>query len=90
MVFPISIYSMAYPKYRAAGIITGTDWDNFVTTVLDYGGGTAVTDPGEDTDVHAFASGNVSITPIQLDLTNHTGITYLKENWRLEDGKKGD
>lgn len=33
---------MAYPAYRAAGIITGTEWDNFVTTVLDYDGSTAV------------------------------------------------
>jgi 5'-nucleotidase len=73
-------------------------WENSIHETLDprgskhywIGGGTAVTDPGEDTDVHAFALGNVSITPIQLDLTNHTGITYLKENWRLEDGTEGD
>lgn len=70
-------------------------WENSIHETLDprgskhywIGGGTAVTDPGEDTDVHVFASGNVSITPIQLDLTNHTGITYLREKWRLEDGK---
>lgn len=69
-------------------------WENSIHETLDprgskhywIGGGTAVTDPGEDTDVHAFASGIVSITPIQLDLTNHTGITYLRENWLLEDG----
>lgn len=48
------------------------------------GGGTALADPEEDTDVHVFASGNVSITPIQLDLTNHAGITYIQQNWRLE------
>jgi 5'-nucleotidase len=73
-------------------------WENSIHETLDprgskhywIGGGTSVTDPGEDTDVHVFASGNVSITPIQLDLTNHTGITYLKENWRLEDGTEGD
>jgi len=70
-------------------------WENSIHETLDprgskhywIGGGTAVTDPGEDTDVHVFASGNVSITPIQLDLTNHTGITYLREKWHLEDGK---
>ena len=68
-------------------------WENSIHETLDprgskhywIGGGTALTDPGEDTDVHVFASGNVSITPIQLDLTNHTGITYLKEKWRLEE-----
>lgn len=68
-------------------------WENSIHETLDprgskhywIGGGTALTDLGEDTDVHTFASGNVSITPIQLDLTNHTGITYLKEKWRLED-----
>ncbi len=68
-------------------------WENSIHETLDpwgskhywIGGGTAVTDPGEDTDVHAFAAGNVSITPIQLDLTNHNGITYLRENWHLEE-----
>lgn len=68
-------------------------WENSIHETLDprgskhywIGGGTAVTDPGEDTDVHAFAAGSVSITPIQLDLTNHNGIAYLRENWLLED-----
>lgn len=67
-------------------------WENSIHEILDplgskhywIGGGTAVVDPNEDTDVHAFAAGNVSITPIQLDLTNHAGIAYLKENWLLE------
>ena len=69
-------------------------WENSIHETLDprgskhywIGGGTALADPGEDTDVYAFAAGNVSITPIQLDLTNHTGITYLKDNWHLEGG----
>ncbi len=73
-------------------------WENSIHETLDprgnkhywIGGGTALTDPGKDTDVHVFASGNVSITPIQLDLTNHTGISYLKEKWHLEDGTSGD
>ncbi|MGW8192917.1 MAG: 5'/3'-nucleotidase SurE [Desulforhopalus sp.] len=71
-------------------------WENAIQETLDprgtkhywIGGGTPVADPGEDTDVHAFASGNVSITPIQLDLTNHAGISYLKEQWLLEEGKE--
>jgi 5'-nucleotidase len=49
------------------------------------GGGTAIIDPGEDTDVYAFSCGDVSITPIQLDLTNHSGITFLKREWSLEN-----
>jgi 5'-nucleotidase len=71
-------------------------WEDSIHETLDprgskhywIGGGTPVTDPGEDTDVHAFAEGNVSITPIQLDLTNHAGITFLKEKWLLEDPEK--
>lgn len=73
-------------------------WENSIQETLDprgnkhywIGGGTPGTDPRPDTDVHTFASGNVSITPIQLDLTNHAGITYLKEKWLLEDGTEGD
>jgi 5'-nucleotidase len=68
-------------------------WEDSIHETLDprgnkhywIGGGTPFKELGEDTDVHAFGSGNVSITPIQLDLTNHAGITYLKENWLLED-----
>jgi 5'-nucleotidase len=68
-------------------------WENSIHEILDpqgsvhywIGGGTAVADPNEDTDVHVFAGGNVSITPIHLDLTNHDGIAYLKEKWRLEE-----
>ena len=68
-------------------------WENSIHEALDprgathywIGGGRPLPDPGEDTDVHALASGLVSITPIHLDLTNHAGITYLKNNWRLEE-----
>lgn len=49
------------------------------------GGGTTLADPQQDTDVYAFASGNVSITPIQLDLTNHAGIAFIQKTWRLEN-----
>lgn len=68
-------------------------WEDSIHETLDprgnthywIGGGTPLTDSREDTDVYAFSSGNVSITPIQLDLTNHAGISYLKEKWHLED-----
>jgi len=67
-------------------------WQNAIRETLDsggnkhywIGGGTAVPDLEKDTDVHAIANGHVSITPIQLDLTNHEGIHYLKEKWQLE------
>ena len=68
-------------------------WQDAVQETVDpwgnkrywIGGGTALADPEKDTDVHVFASGNVSITPIQLDLTNHAGITYIQKTWRLEN-----
>ncbi len=67
-------------------------WQNTIHETLDprgrprywIGGGTSLGDAQEDTDVHAFARGDVSITPIQLDLTNHAGIVYLREKWQLE------
>ncbi|MFT5697696.1 MAG: 5'-nucleotidase [Desulforhopalus sp.] len=68
-------------------------WQDSIQETLDpwgnkrywIGGGTTLADPQQDTDVHVFASGNVSITPIQLDLTNHSGIEFLQNTWRLEN-----
>ena len=48
------------------------------------GGGTPLLDSGKDTDVHALGEGYVSISPIHLDLTNHEGLSYFKEDLRLE------
>jgi 5'-nucleotidase len=69
-------------------------WQNAIRETLDpggnkhywIGGGTPVPDLEQDTDVYAIANDHVSITPIQLDLTNHAGIHYLREKWLLEDG----
>ena len=69
-------------------------WQNAIRETLDprgnkhywIGGGTPVPDLEKDTDVYAIANGHISITPIQLDLTNHAGISYLREKWLLEDG----
>jgi 5'-nucleotidase len=66
-------------------------WQDAIQETLDpwgnkrywIGGGTSLTDPEQDTDVYVFAAGNVSITPIQLDLTNHSGITFIQNTWRL-------
>lgn len=48
------------------------------------GGGTPLLDVGRDTDVYAVESNYISVTPIHLDLTNHEGISYFKEDLELE------
>jgi 5'-nucleotidase len=40
----------------------------------------------EGTDVNAVAEGRISVTPIQLDLTDHTLLREL-QGWRLEPGE---
>jgi 5'-nucleotidase len=67
-------------------------WENTIMETRDpwgrirywIGGGTAVKDSGADTDVQALHDGYVSITPIHLDLTNHSGIAHLKNIWPLD------
>jgi 5'-nucleotidase len=67
-------------------------WENALQETLDpwgrthywIGGGIPRTEIGHDTDVQAIVEGYVSVTPIHLDLTNHAGITLLKNTWRLE------
>jgi 5'-nucleotidase len=49
------------------------------------GGGTPLLDSGKDTDVRALGEGYVSISPIHLDLTNHEGISYFREDLSLEE-----
>ena len=49
------------------------------------GGGTPLLDSGKDTDVRALGEGYVSISPIHLDLTNHEGISYFKDDLALEE-----
>ena len=49
------------------------------------GGGTPLLDSGKDTDVRAVGEGFVSISPIHLDLTNHEGISYFREDLGLEN-----
>lgn len=48
------------------------------------GGGTPLLDAGKDTDVAVVQNGYVSVTPIHLDLTNHEGISYFREDLDLE------
>lgn len=47
------------------------------------GGGTVHWSGGENTDEQALRRGYISVTPIQLDLTNHAGIDFLKKQWLM-------
>lgn len=47
------------------------------------GGGTVQWTGGDDTDEQALQEGYISVTPIQLDLTNHEGRDYLREHWKM-------
>lgn len=47
------------------------------------GGGTAHWSGGENTDEHAVREGYISVTPIQLDVTNHSGLDYLEQQWKM-------
>ena len=47
------------------------------------GGGTVHWSGGDDTDEQALRDGYISVTPIQLDLTNHAGIDFLEKHWSM-------
>jgi len=47
------------------------------------GGGTVHWSGGENTDEQAVRNGYISVTPIQLDVTNHSGLGYLEKHWRM-------
>jgi 5'-nucleotidase len=47
------------------------------------GGGTVHWSGGDNTDELAVRSGYISVTPVQLDLTNHAGIDFLEDKWRM-------
>ncbi len=49
------------------------------------GGGTPVADHSEGTDVQCFDSGNISVTPIQLDRTSYPTVDLLINDWQLQD-----
>ena len=46
------------------------------------GGGEMIFDKGRNTDVEAISKSHISITPLNLDLTNHSSIRELKK-WRI-------
>lgn len=47
------------------------------------GGGTVHWLGGDNTDEHAVRHGFISVTPIQLDLTNHSGVRFLEKHWQM-------
>ncbi|MBU0961926.1 MAG: 5'/3'-nucleotidase SurE [Proteobacteria bacterium] len=47
------------------------------------GGGTVHWTGGSNTDEHALREGYISVTPIQLDLTNHNGLSFLEQQWKM-------
>ena len=47
------------------------------------GGDRAETDGAEDTDIYAVRNGYISITPLQLDLTNYAEMERL-ERWEFK------
>ncbi len=47
------------------------------------GGGTVHWSSDDNTDEEAVRNGYISVTPIQLDLTNHEGLDYLENKWRM-------
>jgi 5'-nucleotidase len=47
------------------------------------GGGTVQWSDSDNTDEQAVRRGYISVTPIQLDLTNHAGIDFLRNNWQM-------
>lgn len=54
-------------------------------TLYWIGGGTPLLDGGSGTDVEAIDNNCISVTPIHLDLTNHEGISYFKQDLGIED-----
>jgi len=48
-------------------------------TVYWVGAAGAAQDAGEGTDFYATSSGKVSITPLQVDLTEHTTLPRWRE-----------
>jgi len=47
------------------------------------GGGTVHWSGGNNTDEQALRDGFISVTPIQLDLTNLEGLDFLRKRWKM-------
>jgi 5'-nucleotidase len=53
------------------------------------GGGRTFWEHGEDADMEAVQQGYVSITPIHLDLTNHSALSFMRERWQVSGMLEG-
>ncbi|HNM33114.1 MAG TPA: 5'/3'-nucleotidase SurE, partial [Chitinophagales bacterium] len=42
-------------------------------------------DQGQDTDVWALENNYVSVVPVQFDLTHHHAISFLNQNWNMQE-----
>ncbi|MBI5634945.1 MAG: 5'/3'-nucleotidase SurE [Nitrospirae bacterium] len=49
------------------------------------GGGRTFWEHGDEADMEAVQQNYVSITPIHLDLTNHSALTFLRDRWNVSD-----
>nr|WP_321466373.1 5'/3'-nucleotidase SurE [uncultured Desulfobulbus sp.] len=76
----IRFTSQGRRRYRDAIQETLDPWGR---THYWIGGGTVHWSGGENTDEQAVRQGYISVTPIQLDLTNHAGLKYLEQQWQM-------
>ncbi|NJD55650.1 MAG: 5'/3'-nucleotidase SurE [Nitrospirae bacterium] len=53
------------------------------------GGGRTFWEHGDEADMEAVQQNFVSITPIHLDLTNHSALSFLRERWNVSDMLEG-
>lgn len=49
------------------------------------GGGRTFWEHGDEADMEAVQQNYVSITPIHLDLTNHSALTFLRSRWNVSE-----
>lgn len=49
------------------------------------GGGRTFWEHGDEADMEAVQQNYVSITPIHLDLTNHSALKFLRDRWNVSD-----
>ncbi len=64
-------------RHKAEPVIKGTSPRNETVYWVGAAGGAA--DAGEGTDFHAVAAGDISITPLQVDLTHTSQIHHVAE-----------
>ena len=66
-------------RHKAEPVIKATNPRG--DTIYWVGAAGSAADAGEGTDFHAVNAGNVSITPLQIDLTHYQQLPLLKDWW---------